>query len=671
MSYRVLLLVIMLVLGIALRLYRLDDIPPGLNPDEASIGYNAYSLLETGKDRYGETLPLAFRSLGTYILPVYTYLTIIPTAIFGPTIFSARFISAVSSIVLIIITLAVVFEIKKISFRSRLLAGLFISISPWAVYFGRGGHEISLSLTFFALSILLFIKSLSNPKWIILTLLIAGLSGMTYYTERYLNLIFFPLLLWLFKDKFIKYKKFLLIGIVLFLIIQLPQLFLIQSEAFSRRIEQVNYWNDKFVSGPFAKIAILKEFTSHYLEYFSPRSLFVDPDPQGARSMPDLSIFYIWMIIPLWFGIKFLWKNRSDPVLKTLLLLLIVSPIPAALTKDPFYSLRALLFFWVLTIIISFGADYLIGRIKIKSMGIILSIIVLLISLISLYNSYFILLNYERGDNYGYEYKELVNKLKEYPGKKIVIDSSRVIGAQIWIPFYAKIDPLHYQQQISDKIKNSYYNNTDLEIETKIDNFDIRPIIWHKDICEDEILVGDQLAISDEQAQEHKLTLLFPVTGLDGKTKLTAYITNPRAKCGSNSQFSIVSAAQITFLTETELINPNLLIYPLKRLYEEIRLNLLPGKQQKREYFYHLFEVRFRELVYIVNHKKEGFIVFTADRYNSFAGKIKKDYPPDSTNSRRFKTYLKLLERLRDIYPANSEYWEKLQQTIDITHSLI
>ena len=537
MISKILLLLIVLTIGIFLRFYLIDSIPPGLNPDEASIGYNAYSLLETGKDRYGQTLPLAFRSLGTYLLPVYTYLTIIPVAVFGPTIFSVRLVSVSSSILLLAITSLLVFEIKNITFRARLLTVLFVSISPWAVFFGRGGHEISLSLALFALSIFLFIKSISNPKWIILTLLTAGLAGSTYHTERYLSLIFFSLAIWIFKDKFIKHKKYLLIGIAFFLIAQLPQLILIPSEAFSRRVEQVNYWND-------AKIGdVLKEFTSHYLEYFSPRSLFLDQDPQRARSMPDLSIFYMWMIVPLWFGIKFLlknegnllsYRNKADPIFKILLLLVIVSPIPAALTKDPFYSLRALPFFWILTIIISFGVDYLIKLIPIKSIGIFLALILVLTSLVSLYNSYFILLKHERGDNYGYEYSELVNKLKEYSDKKIVIDSTRAIGAYIWIPFYGKINPVKYQLQISNKIKNSYYNNTDLDVETKIDNLEIRPIIWREDIYKDEILVGDELAISYDQIQEHILSPLFQIKGLDGKIKLMAYTTNPKAKCESD-----------------------------------------------------------------------------------------------------------------------------------------
>jgi len=533
-------LFLVLIIGIFLRLYKLDLIPPGVNPDEASTGYNAYSLLKTGKDRYGEEFPIAFRSLGTYILPLYTYLTVIPTAFFGPTIFSVRFISAFSSILLLFVTTLLSFEIKKITVTTRVLIVLFLSISPWAVNFGRGGHEISLSSTLFITSIFLFIKSVSNPKWIIPTLLLAGISASTYYTERYLILITLPLLIWMFKDHFIHHKKYLLIGLAIFVISQLPQLTLIKSDAFSRRIEQVNYLNDQPFNNNLLNlnnsaldraIFILGEFTSHYLEYFSPRSLFFDPDPQNARSIPDISVFYSWMVIPFFFGIKFLLQNRSDPKIKILILLLIVGTIPAALTKDPFYSLRGLSFLWVLTAVIAVGTGYLINSITIKLISIGLIILLVVISCVSLYNSYFILLKHERSDNYGYEYGELINRLKSYYDKKVVIDDGRTPGVHVWIPFYGKLDPRKFQLQIDDQIRNNYYNNIDLDKETKIDNLEIRSINWINDIYEDGILVGDPLAISIEQAKEHKLDFLFEIKGLNGQIKLIAYTTNPKVKC--------------------------------------------------------------------------------------------------------------------------------------------
>lgn len=147
------------------------------------------------------------------------------------------------------------------------------------------------------------------------------------------------------------------------------------------------------------------------------------------------------------------------------------------------------------------------------------------------------------------------------------------------------------------------------------------------------------------------------------------------------SFFSTVLAKESSYLDESELnsfgftkyerVNPNLLIYPLKRIAEEIRLHSLFNKEKRKEYMFNLYEIRLKELVYIINNKKEGFINFAADRYNSFVGRIKKDHPLDDDRKLKFQKYIKLLKRLRDIYPANSLHWIKLQETIDTTNSLI
>lgn len=146
-------------------------------------------------------------------------------------------------------------------------------------------------------------------------------------------------------------------------------------------------------------------------------------------------------------------------------------------------------------------------------------------------------------------------------------------------------------------------------------------------------------------------------------------------------QVSTVQAKETVYLSESELqsfgftefedINPNLLVYPLKRGLEKIKLVFLLGREQKMGYSYQLFEVRFRELVYIINHKKEGFIPYAADRYISFLGEMKSEYPPDQNYRSQIQRYLKLLSRMRDIFPANSPNWQKIQQTTDVTGSLI
>ncbi|MBV8444839.1 MAG: glycosyltransferase family 39 protein, partial [Candidatus Dormibacteraeota bacterium] len=70
-------LVVAAGLGIALAALYLAGIgsnPPGLYDDEASIGYNAWTIAHFGVDQYGNHVPLFFADFGDYKGPVATYL---------------------------------------------------------------------------------------------------------------------------------------------------------------------------------------------------------------------------------------------------------------------------------------------------------------------------------------------------------------------------------------------------------------------------------------------------------------------------------------------------------------------------------------------------------------------------------------------------------------------
>ncbi len=69
-------LFIIILLAFILRIFMVWKIPPSLNWDEVSIGYNAYSILETGKDEWGAFMPLHFRAFGEFKLPVHIYASI-------------------------------------------------------------------------------------------------------------------------------------------------------------------------------------------------------------------------------------------------------------------------------------------------------------------------------------------------------------------------------------------------------------------------------------------------------------------------------------------------------------------------------------------------------------------------------------------------------------------
>ena len=84
------LVVLVTILAFVLRFYGVTQNPPSLNWDEASISYNAYSILNTGRDEWGKLLPVHFKSYGEYKLPAQVYASIPGIAIFGLNEFGVR-----------------------------------------------------------------------------------------------------------------------------------------------------------------------------------------------------------------------------------------------------------------------------------------------------------------------------------------------------------------------------------------------------------------------------------------------------------------------------------------------------------------------------------------------------------------------------------------------------
>src|SRR3984885_4207251 len=89
-------LAIIVILGFLLRFIDVSNDPPGLYIDEASIGYNAYTILTTGKDEFGIPHPLWFRSFGDYKMPVYIYSVTGAMAFLGKNELAVRLPSIIS-----------------------------------------------------------------------------------------------------------------------------------------------------------------------------------------------------------------------------------------------------------------------------------------------------------------------------------------------------------------------------------------------------------------------------------------------------------------------------------------------------------------------------------------------------------------------------------------------
>lgn len=141
------------VLGLTFRVWELGTLPPSPDPDELSIGYNAWSILETGRDEFGTPYPTAFRAFGEYKRPAFIYAAVPSIALFGPTTWAIRLPGAIAGT----LTIPVLYALAVSLFGNRaigLLAATGLAFSPWHLQFSRGAREaafITLAVTLMAL----------------------------------------------------------------------------------------------------------------------------------------------------------------------------------------------------------------------------------------------------------------------------------------------------------------------------------------------------------------------------------------------------------------------------------------------------------------------------------------------------------------------------------------
>ncbi len=517
--------------------YKLGEIPNGVYVDEAVTGINSYSILSTGKDENGKSFPTLFRFFGSYSPPLYVYLSVIPIFFLGLSAESIRITSVFCGALMLLVIWRFLKQSdlydKKIIFPSVVL----FLITPWNYFYARTGYEIYLGFTIYSLGCLFLWFGIKNKIYLFWGLITLSVSLYGAHAQ----LFSVPLLLSLFLICFFKQlnKRFLIYGILIGVLIQIPRILLVDTKAFLNKgdlfygkeiiLNSAKINLPDFISVP---LSFLFSFFARTTSYFSPESLFLLSDPDPQRSIPELSVFYSWMVIPYLIGLIVLFLNLKKDFIKYLIILIFASVIPIALTGDPFSSQRTLPLLMPLFLIICFGISVIykkIGNIKF----LLLSSFVLFFSIFLLWRSYFILLPAERAAVWNYEYKQLAQEVEKRPEINFVIEDVRNKPAYSEMAFYLKINPEVLQNAADQKIKEDYYNETKFNTDINFENMSFRKIFWEDDIYKKQILVGGDLTISENQQNEHFLDKVFTIKDPRGYTILSGFMTNPEKKCQS------------------------------------------------------------------------------------------------------------------------------------------
>lgn len=528
-------LLILIIISGFVMIYKLGVIPNGLYIDEINYGYNAYSLLTTGKDEYGMAYPLLLRAQGLYLPSVYAYISIIPIKILGLNDFTVRLTASLSGILLVIFYYICLRDYLKIKNKFNLFViSLFFCITPWMVLMSRFGVELMTGLLLWSIGSYYFWKGFKSEKYLIWGAIILSISTYVSYSNRYLVLIYII-------AAFVVHRKIIWKALLIFLIIQIPNLLIINTKGFFAKGDLIGI---DIILDQSSKIpnfiplilrvfmAFVREIFSRYVTYYSPSSLFFEPDPDLQRSLPELSVFYPWMIAPYLIGLYVLWKKRKMDIYKYIIVLFFISGIAAGLTRDPFSTHRALPLLFPMGIVIGMGINQVLENLK-RNYKYAFICIILIYSGLMLWRSYFVFLPKERAKFWGGGYKELALEIKKRDSL-FVIDQSRVKPSYIYLVYYLKYQPEKFQTEVNQTVVHDYYNNTEFSDYYNFRNIETRNIEWSRDPCLKQILVGDVYAISPEQAIEHKLDFEFEIKDPIGNILFRAYQTNPELKCTEN-----------------------------------------------------------------------------------------------------------------------------------------
>jgi len=181
MSTNKLYLLIILSISLFFRLHNLQQLPLGFHNDEAFAGYNAYSILKTGENVHGESLPRYIDSFGDFRPAGIAYIIIPSIVIFGLNEFAVRLpVALIGAFTPLLLYLLV----KQLTAKNSiaLTSALFLALSPWHIVLSRATAEQVIGIFMviaIANSVLLAVKGKNIFRWFLVYLLLAA-SFWTY-----------------------------------------------------------------------------------------------------------------------------------------------------------------------------------------------------------------------------------------------------------------------------------------------------------------------------------------------------------------------------------------------------------------------------------------------------------------------------------------------------------
>lgn len=461
-------IIAIILLGAGLRLFHLASNPPHLTQDEAALGYNAYSILKTGKDEYGTPFPLVFKSFGDYKPGLYVYLTVPFVYVLGLDEFAVRLPSVVMGIVAIAFMYLFVKKVTDDETLS-LAAAFFLAVSPWHMHFSRGAWEANVALTFLLVALTYFVSAMRNHRLLPLSAIFSALSLLSYQGSKlsvFVALFIFSL--YHLKDlKKIPVKTYAL-SISLGLLVSLPifiSLFTGQAGrlgvfsvfSYPRPTEYLtaflNNGGDHVGSTTYylfhsEPLNFLRGILGRWFNHYSARFLLFEGDWSNPRhSVPHSGVITLMDGVLLIAGMYVVMSKSFRKWMAPVAAWFLLSTLPSILSRDQVHAVRSLPMVVPLTILIALGLTFILSlpfrRVAFVSIGVLY-----IASYTYFADAYFIHGVIHNSHYWEYGYKQIMEVIKPYAqdGRPVYIQQSYA-QPYIYYLFYTQYDPASYQKQ--------------------------------------------------------------------------------------------------------------------------------------------------------------------------------------------------------------------------------
>jgi hypothetical protein len=339
-AQRVILVFLAITAGVYL--FRVPGDPPGFSIDESSICYNAFTISQTRADEYGNSWPLFFRAFGEYKSPTLIYLLAALFRATGPSIAAARLTTASLGILTGFLLGLLGWKMS----RRFIVAGavaIIALLTPWLFESSRLVFEVALYPALVCLFLLALWRAGQGARWswIDLLALAVTLSLLTYSYS--IGRLLAPLLA-LGLAFFLTRERWPgVVGTWALYGLSLVPLFVFHQthpDALTGRFRAITYLK---ADDPIATSVV--EFARHYVANVNPCRWLVTGEGDIRDHLQGSAALLAGSVILAAIGSAIvLRRHRHDSWWRFIIYALVVAPIPASLTSNPFPQLRLVAF---------------------------------------------------------------------------------------------------------------------------------------------------------------------------------------------------------------------------------------------------------------------------------------------------------------------------------------